>query len=268
MALKDKQILDPLWITKGSYLDPEYFNYILLAASQKYRKDLEEGDLRHFYEIFFHSLNLNNLAIDGSLFDAKLHPIWQNERLNTIKKELRQIFERKTEVVEIFRNANYVFLNLILEYMDQQLAALDLMEIFYLNERIHEQREIFIVMNEVGQSEYSIWCVKEDFTKDYGVSFRKVKTIVLEEIRENALKEKLSELNHPTLNRMKDKKNVVFAVTEELDQRLAANVVKDVILLNKGIAKGLEFEPNIIPELQALLVVENLMPFTLSQWID
>jgi hypothetical protein len=67
---------------------------------------------------------------------------------------------------------------------------------------------------------------------------------------------------------MKDKKNVVFAITEEVDQKLAANIVKDTILLNKGIAKGIAFETNIIAELQALLVVENLMPFTLSQWID
>ena len=66
MALRKKTILDPLWITKGSYLDPEYFNYVLLAASQKYRVDLEEGPLENFYEIFFHSLNLNNLAIDGN----------------------------------------------------------------------------------------------------------------------------------------------------------------------------------------------------------
>ena len=67
--MKRKQILDPLWITKGSYLDPEYFNYILLAASQRYRLDLEEGNLDYFYELFFHSLNLNNLAVDGNLFD-------------------------------------------------------------------------------------------------------------------------------------------------------------------------------------------------------
>jgi hypothetical protein len=144
--LKKNQILDPLWITKGSYLDPEYFNYILLDASQKYKKDLEEGDLRYFYELFFHSLNLNNLAVDGRLFDFKMHPSLKNERIQQIKKELKQIFERKSEVVEIFRNANYVFLNLMMDYMDVQLSVLDETEFFYLNEHIHEQKEIFLVL--------------------------------------------------------------------------------------------------------------------------
>jgi hypothetical protein len=266
--LKEKHILDPLWITKGSYLDPEYFSYVLLAASKKYKMDLEEGDLRYFYEIFFHSLNLNNLAIDGSLFDSKMHPIWKNERLLKIKQELKTIFERKNDIVEIFRNANYVFLNLILDYMDQQIAALELMEIFYMNQRIHEEKEIFIVMNSLGSKKYSIWCLREDPKKDYGFSFKKIKTLSLDEIKENALKEKLAELDNPTLNRMRDKKNVLFMISEELDLNLAANVVKDTIILNKGIAKGIDFEPTIIGELQNVLMIEKIMPFTLNNWID
>jgi hypothetical protein len=268
MALRKKQILDPLWITKGSFLDPEYFSYVLLAASQKYKKDLEEGDLRYFYEIFFHSLNLNNLAIDGSLFDSKLHPIWNSDRLKKIKQELRNLFEGKNDVVEIFRNANYVFLNLILDYMDQQLSALDLMEIFYLNEMIHEQEEIFIVMNRMGSKKYSIWQLNEDPRKDYGFSFKKIKTFTIENLRDNALKDKIREEDHPVLNRMKENTNVMFVVAEELDPGLTANVIKDTILLNKGIAKGISFEPTIAGELYGLLSMERLMPFTLNQWID
>ena len=39
---KRKEILDSLWLVRGAHLDAEYFSYVLLAAAQKYRKDLEE----------------------------------------------------------------------------------------------------------------------------------------------------------------------------------------------------------------------------------
>jgi uncharacterized pyridoxamine 5'-phosphate oxidase family protein len=35
---KKSTILNPLWITQGSYLDPEYFNYVLLAATKSYKE--------------------------------------------------------------------------------------------------------------------------------------------------------------------------------------------------------------------------------------
>jgi hypothetical protein len=266
--LKRKPILDPLWIMKGSYLDPEYFNYILLAARQRCLIDLEEGNLDHFYEIFFHSLNLNNLAVDGNLFDFKMHPIWKNERIQQISSELKQIYEKKAEVVEIFRNANYVFLNLILDYMDVQLDVLDNINFFYMNEKLHEQSEIFIVINSAKSKKYSIWQIRTDRKKDFGYSFKRLKTITLPEVKENALREEIEKLQDPELSKMKESKNVCFAVLDGPPEKMSANVIKDTIMLNKGIAKGIKFEPAIINEMRDLLIMERLMPFTLNQWID
>ncbi len=266
--MRRKQILDPLWITKGSYLDPEYFNYVLLAASIKYKLDLEEGELDYFYEIFFHSLNLNNLAVDGNLFDFKMHPIWKNDRIQKISKELKLIYEKKSEVIEIFRNANYVFLNLLLDYMDIQLDILDNTDFFYMNDMIHEQSEIFIVINSAGNKRYSIWQIKDDKKKDFGYTFKKIKTIILPEIKENALREELDRLQDPELLKMKETRNVCFAVASGPPEKMLANVIKDTLILNKGIAKGIKFEPTIINEMHGLLIVERLMPFTLNQWLD
>jgi hypothetical protein len=110
--------------------------------------------------------------------------------------------------------------------------------------------------------------LKDDESKDFGHSFRKVRTVVIDEIKENALKEKINELQDKTLLRMKDANNVCFAIIDDTNDRLYANVLKDTILLNKGIAKGILFEPTIINELQNVLLLERLMPFTLDQWID
>jgi hypothetical protein len=195
-----------------------------------------------------------------------MHPIWKNDRILHIKKELKTIFEKKSEIVEIFRNANYVFLNLILDYMDQQISALELIEFFYLNDSIHEQKEIYIVINLEGSKKYSIWQLKEDKKKDFGYSFKKLKSITIEQIKENALRQKIEELGDTELLKMKDRVNVCFAVIDEIDEKLIANVLKDTIILNKGIAKGLKFEPAILNELQTILISERIMPFTLNNW--
>ena len=68
--------------------------------------------------------------------------------------------------------------------------------------------------------------------------------------------------------KMKENKNVCFAVLEGPPEKIVANVIKDTLILNKGIAKGITFEPAIINELHGLLMMERLMPFTLNQWID
>ncbi|CAB4175729.1 hypothetical protein UFOVP972_337 [uncultured Caudovirales phage] len=266
--MKKKQILDPLWITKGSYLDSEYFNYVLLAASQKYRHDLEEGNLDYFYEIFFHSLNLNTLAVEGRLCNFKMQHVWKSDRIKEISTELKQIYTKKADVVEIFRNANYVFLNLMLDYMDIQLDVLDNVDFFYMNDYIHEQSEIFLVINSIGSTKYSVWKITMDNKKNFGYTFKRIKTINIPEVKENALREELDKLQDPELEGMKEHKNVCFTVLEGPPEKMVANVIKDTILLNKGIAKGIPFEPTIINEMHGLLVMERLMPFTLNKWID
>ena len=83
-----KEILDSLWLIKARFMDSEYFSYVLLAAAQKYKKDLEEGDLSYFYEVLFHSLNLNTLAVEGNLFDFKMNPVWKEDRIKKIREDL------------------------------------------------------------------------------------------------------------------------------------------------------------------------------------
>lgn len=268
MKKKKKPILDPLWITKGTFLDPEYFTYVLLGASQKYRKEIEEGNLDHFYEVMFHSLNLNNLVVEGKLFDFKLKPIFDNPRIVEIRDHLKEIYQIPQETMEIFRNANYVFSNLLLDYMDLQLDVLDELRIFHVNRSIHTENEIFIVANKEKDLNYHIWSLKSNKKSNFGYSFTKVVTIVIEEIKENALKEAIDKLALPELANMQADKNVCFGIVSlDIPREKIAIILKDTILLNKGIAKTLNFEPNIIEELHKLIFNEKVMPFTLNKWM-
>jgi len=266
---KRKEILDSLWLVRGAHLDAEYFSYVLLAAAQKYRKDLEEGALSYFYEVLFHSLNLNTLAVEGNLFDFKMNPIWKEERIVKIKEDLKKIYEdTNSETVEIFRNANFVFLSLLIEYMNSQMFFLENMEIFFVNPKIHQQKEVFIIINVQGTNKYVIWKLKEDKKKDFGFSFKKIKSIKINVAENSTLKDELSKQNIEELSTIKEKDNVIFAVLDNKeDETASATVLKDLLLLNKAISKEYQLDPNLIEEIQGLLISERVMPFNLNQWI-
>lgn len=265
---KSEYILDPLWITKGGYLDPEYFTYILLAANKKYKEQIDEGDISRFQEVLFHSLNLNNLAVDGYLFDFKLKPVFDDPRLKLIKNQLKEIYNIPSETVEIFKNANYVFSNLILDYMDIQLDIMEDVKIFLTNPGLHKQKEIFIVTNYEGSLTYSVWRLKEDRRKDFNYSFARAGEVTLRKVKENALKEAVDALGIPELSNMTPNVNVCFAIMQkESEEARVANVMKDIVILNKGLLKNLAFEVNIIGEMHKLIFNEKIMPFTSGQWI-
>lgn len=260
-------ILDPLWITKGTFLDSEYFTYILLDASLKYRKELEKGKLDRFNEILFHSLNLNNLAIGSKVFTPRFKSVLNNDKIAQIREDLKKLYAIPQETAEIFKNANFVFLSLLLDHTNIYLDILDSIRLFYMNPKIHIEKEIFIVTNHGGDSSYTIWKLKEDTKKDLGFSFSKVRSVQVNSMKENVLKEELEKIEDPKLSRMSGKKNVVFAVIDEDESETqVAQTVKDLILLNRGLAKDQTFEPTLIEQLHAIMTIEKIIPFTLDQW--
>jgi hypothetical protein len=260
-------ILDPLWITKGSFLDAEYFTYVLLDASMKYKKEIEDGKIDRFSEVLFHSLNLNNLAVNGTVFTSKYKSVWNDPKLIQIREDLKKLYNLSPDTAEIFRNANFVFLNILLDYTDIHLDILESLRLFYMNQKIHTEKEVFIVTNRAGTKKYTIWRLSEDSKKNFGFSFSKIRSIKVESIKDNVLKEELEKLEDPKLEKMSGRKNVFFAIADqEIDEKLVADTVKDLILINKGLAREHKFEPTLIEQLYGLMWVEKIMPFTLDQW--
>jgi hypothetical protein len=241
---------------------------VLMAASLKYKNEIKHGNIDHFYEVMFHSLNLNNLAVNGKMFTSKLKSVWNEPRLNQIREELTKIYQQPIEVAEIFRNANYLFLNLLIDYTNLHSNILEKVRVFYMNKKIHIEPEIFIVTNRSGSTSYKIWKLSFNAKRDFGHNFSKIKSLVVPELRENVLKDEIEKLDDAKLETMSGKNNVIFAIIEgRQDENKVAKAVKDTVLLNRGIAKTVDFELNITQDLHDLLSIEKIMPFTLNEWI-
>ena len=265
--MKNKFILDPMWITKGDTLDSEYFDYILLDACMKYKKEIEELNINRFDEIIFHILNLNTLVINGNLFSPRLKKISKTPvRLSEIRENLKKLYKLDTETAEVFRNANYVFLNVILDYLNIQMEVLEKIRIFNLNKKVHLEKDIFIVVNEKRSKIYSIWKLSVDLRKNFGYSFSKEEEIKIDKLDEDSLVDRVKALNNPKLKKVKSSNVVYIMLKSKQDKDLVAMVVKDTLVLNKRLAKGKDFMSDIISDLYLMLWYDKVMPFTLDEW--
>jgi len=265
--LKKKLILDPLWITSGNYFDPEYFSYILLAANKQYKTELDQGDTGRLYEILFHILNLNNLAIDGTMFDSKLKRLKSNDRLTKIYKDLKTLYSIPVETLEVFKNANFVLVNMLIEYLTVQNELLKDLKFFFINPEIHKEDEIYIILNIVGKTYYQIWKLSKNSRSHFGFSFVKLKELEVSGSTEDIIRDELLKSDNSKLRSLNGKVNVSFAMIEkERDMEKVAIALKDTFLLNKGITKNNEFEFNIIDDFHKIIESERIMPFTLSNW--
>jgi hypothetical protein len=267
MSKNKSHILDPLWITKGSGdIDAEYLKYILLAANKKFREQLELGDLSKFNEIMFHSLNLNNLAVEGTVFDFKLNPKWDDPKLSEIRGHLRQIYQMPDNVIEIFRSANYLFTNLLIEYLDEINTKIQESQIYYMNDSIHREKQIFLILNHLDDRNYHIWKLRFDGRLKMGSRLEFIKTIKVDE-EDDALKRAVDRDSDSILSKMNHDENVILILHKDRsDSEGIINSIASSISFSRGIGFSVKFTPNILQELQDLLVEERVMPFTIKSW--
>lgn len=264
-------ILDPLWITKGDLsLDAEYCNYTLLGANKKFRDLLEEGDISKFSEILFHSLNLNNLAIEGSLLDSNFKPFWEDPKLKEIRNSLKKIYQDQSQnqVVEIFRSANLVFTSLLIDYLDEMLECIEKSKIYFVNKHIDRQKDIFLVFNQKGSSEYEVWKLRYDRRYRLGRKLTRIINLEIDSSVDNALKKEVTRLGIEDLESMDANKNVIFSVyKEEIDTKRLAFSLFGAISFSRGIGLNYSFSTDILGELHDILTVERVLPFTIKEWV-
>jgi len=267
--MSKEHILDPLWITKGrAGLDPEYYNYVLLAANKKYREKLNEGDVSSFYEIVFHCLNLNNLAIEGSIFEFNMKQKLNDPKLKEIKENLKHIYQLPENLVEIFKSANFLFINLLIDHLDKILDATDDSKMYFMNSKIHMQKEVFLVMSRIKSSKYSIWKIKFDKRLKFGHSLEKVKELEIENSGKSLKADDIKEFNQPDLEGFFPNRNVCFNVYKsDINENAMAIGILNSLILNRAVYRDQKFEANILAELLEILETEGLLPFTMRSWI-
>lgn len=265
--MNNKDILDPLWITKGeSGLDSEYCKYIILAANKKYRKLLDKGDTSKFYEILFHSLNLNNLAVEGKIFDFKFKSIASSGKLEDIRSYLKDMYALPPDLVTIFKNSNYLLINLLIDYLDNMLGNIEKSNVYYVNRSIQVEKEIFIVLNRSKTDTYQVWKLKFDGRFKFGHKLIQMDSLEFDREVDRALQITIENLKLDGYDNMSSNKNVVFVSN-------ADNRIKDIeiirslsnsIVFCRGISKTVPYDSNILDELRETIVRDRIIPFTLK----
>ena len=262
-------VLDPMWITKKDYIDSEYFKYILMAAEQTYNKGICDKNNENFYEVLFHYLNLNNLVLDGNMFDFKMKPHWKNEKIARVADELYTFYKSHNESGETVKFANEIFKNICIKYLQHQTKMCDYNDcnIYYVNAKVHLLNDIYVLINIKGNSKYDIWKLKMDKRFVKGYKFTKSGSVEIEDLKDNALNEELLKLNNPALSKMNPDHSLMFCVITDVDAKIDtfANFIKNTILLNKLMANDVRFDPNLISNALEIILHEKILPFKLDE---
>lgn len=264
---KFEYTLDPLWIIKGANdFDVEYYNYVLLAANKKFRESLDKEEFSKFDEIMFHCLNLNNLVIEGSMFDSNFKPNWKDPKLIEIRNNLRKIYDLPEDLVEIFKNANYLLTSLLIDYLDKMLDNIEKCKVYFMNPNIHKEKEIFFIINQNRKSKYSIWRLRYDRRYKMGQKLEKLTDVEL--LPEEDIKNKIKESTVPDLNLMEGKKNTIFLISNKgISQEGIIIAMVSAISFSKRIGLENAFNPNVLDELHEILIDEKVLPFTIKSWV-
>jgi hypothetical protein len=262
-------ILDPMWIIKKDYVDAEYSSYVLLAAQQKYDKELKKGNQEYYYEILFNYLNLNNLVLDGNMFDFKMKPSWKDSRIIKISKELSSFYKNDNQSGEIIRQANDVLSTLAIACLNAQCEIFNIRKfnVYYVNNQIQMLNNIYVIININGKSKYEIWRLRMDKRFLWGHDFKKLETLEIENIEETPIKEKLEEIDNPELTKMHPDLNLLFCICKDslVNTDQIADSIKNTILLNKLMGNDSRFDPNLLENALDIIVDERILPFKISE---
>ncbi len=258
-----------MWLAKKDYIDAEYFSYILKAAELKYSKELDKGNNEYFYEVMFNYLNLNNLVLDGNMFDFKMQPSWKNSRIIEISRELSLFYETHNQSGETVRYANSILKDLAIDHLQAQREIFDIekLNVYYVNSNIQLLHQIYILLNVKDDSRYDIWKLKMDRRCFRGWSFKKVESLHVDDIEETPIKERLEGLNNPKLDRLCPDANLIFCICKDdsVDIDKIADCVKNSILLNKLMGNDNRFDPNLLENSLEIILDEQILPFKISE---
>lgn len=261
-TFKNEYILDPCWIKNG-IVDHEYQHWILMGAEKKFRDRLAEGNIDSLYELLFHYLNLNGLLVNGHIYDIRLNLIQTDPTLDEVKDQIKK---RQGDAIEIVREANKKFSNLVLDYLEERVKILQTMKLFYNNMEVHKQNPIYIILNVSIGDVYDVWKLKIDKRYNFGYNLTKVEDYRIEKIEDRILERIIKEEGNKELVDFNTDKNIVFAQSNiGLDAKEMAFTVKEILLLNKIFTNSDDlFDPNVLAEIYSLLQTRKPLPITLS----
>jgi len=170
-----------------------------------------------------------------------------------------------SNLIEIFRNANYLLTNLLIDYLDQMLDSIDRSKVFFVNPMIYKEKEIYFIVNQRKKSNYSIWKIRFDRRFKLWQKIEQVQDLEIDPAIEDALKKKIREINDPKLESIDGNKNVIFIVTnKEVDREMAVRATVGSVSFTRLIGLDYPFNPNILDELYDIIVRERVLPFTIK----
>jgi hypothetical protein len=259
-TLNPRLVLDPMWLCQANFVDPEYYNYVLLDAKAKYLNNLET-DFSNFYEITFHYLNLNTIIADKKVYDSHLNVVRAHQNLMDIVSQLAQLNDSNGK--EIIRMASTLLAEVMQTYLVKQIPVLEHLNFHLNNTNVHKQEKIYIVCKSGKLDRYDVYKLNMKSSRSLGYSITKKAVLTLPGLKPNEFRERLL-AEKPLLTDFDPDRNVVVVSgTDHVVLSDGICLTKDIILLNKIMNLSHGFDANVLLDYHRMLDKKKVIPFKL-----
>lgn len=250
-SIKNKALLDPLWMARSRNIDLEYYEFILMAAKQSFDKAMIKG-YSNLQEIIFHYLNINHIISEGRIFDSSLAQV----KDGNIPSFFEGFKKKDAGIIEILRMSEVNLADILIDYLNKALIDLASLQFYFNSTRVHTRDKVYIVFKYVDIDEYEIWKLDYNPKMTFGFEFKQEVISKFYETAPNAFKQKVIGIK-PELSDFEPNQNVLVVIcnSHEMPKLNALTLAKDMIIANKSINHEASFDSNAMLDL--LSVVEK-----------
>ena len=262
-----EMIAKPGWmvdVDADGVLDQEMQTYQALAMEQKFKRFISAGDATKLYEIIFHFLNINTLTSESKLYDEHFKEIRQNANLSTFIDDLRAA--KNGAASKIVSQINKTYTSILTEYVDFVINEIIDTNIAYMNpSNIHySNTEIYVLFRVKPSYTYEMWKIEFRTDNKLGSSLEKMAQLEIPPCKTDDIKNYIRAYNRA--NPIARIRSGNFAIAESETGKSAINtvsIIKDIVMLNKIFYERNQFDPDVLFEIQRVVVDKKTFPFKL-----
>lgn len=265
--IKTEMIASPEWMVHGAdtdTFDDERQMYIALAIEQKFDAVIKSGDVSKLYEIVFHFLNINALVADRKLYDAHFREIRGNEQLTAFVDNLDA--DKNGQAARIISHINNIYTKILLKYTKFVInVASDVGILYFDKKNIHYRNlEIYVLFNVKPHENYELWKITFKTENKLGSEMEHLRNFEMKAGEINEFKEYVRSYNRKNpISRIRSGNFVAATCDTAKESKSIVSIIKDTILINKIFYEKNQFNPNVLSDINQIVVDKKTFPFKL-----
>ena len=268
-TIKTKELLPHNWLTidkpNNELIDQEMIEITLLGARKKYIDALENKNFKYFYELVYHTLNINTFIDENRMYDTKLKKIKNDEMLNRLLVDFKE--DSKFSITaNVILNSKEILDESLTQYLEEITDYLSDGVFYFENKQLHfGQDKLFIIITDGKTNKFQIW--KLEFNNKF--TFTHQLTLIetfnyYNDGNDTELRDIISNFNKDHNDQILTNNSFYVNMNKRNSLSKGIYLAKDILTMNRIFIGSKDFNPYIFKSLLSVINTENTFPYHLT----